>query len=121
MGHDGSAMAGPRSVQPVPPLAAADNWINLPRSASPPLATQFTVNARLGNDTNDFHSLAVDSRGAGYDRVLICRSRDGNDVVAAAGLGEWSEWAIELFRIEGRSQQASVRSNCLDWLPTARD
>ena len=113
MGHDGSAMAGPRSVQPVPPLAAADNWINLPRSASPPLATQFTVNARLGSDTNDFHILAVDSRGAGYDRVLICRSRDGNDVVAAAGLGEWSEWAIELFRIEGRSQQASVRFKLL--------
>ena len=36
MGHDGSAMAGPRSVQPVPPLATADNWINLPRTASPP-------------------------------------------------------------------------------------
>lgn len=114
MGHDGSAMAGPRSVQPVPPLTAADGWQNLPASNSPHLATEFTVNARLGGDSNEFQLLAVDSRGAGYDRVLICRSRDGSDVVAEATLGQWSEWAIELFRIEGKTQTASVRFKLLD-------
>ena len=109
MAHDGSAISGPRSVEPIPPLAAADNWTNLPSSASPPLATSFTVKARLGGDANDFHLLALDSRGDGYDRVLICRNRDGSDVVAASNLGEWSSWAIEQFRIDGNDQQASVR------------
>ena len=113
MGHDGSAISGPRSVESIPPLAAAQGWSNLPQSASPVLATTFTVSARLGGDANEFHLLAVDSRGAGYDRVLICRSRDGSDVAAAADVGGWSEWAIESFRIGGRAQQASVRFKLL--------
>ena len=114
MAHDGSAISGPRSIEPVPPLAAADGWSNLPASSSPPLATSFTVTARLGGDANDFHLLALDTCGAGYDRVLICRSRDGNDVVAASGVGEWSEWAIEQFRINGKEQQASVRFKLME-------
>ncbi len=114
MAHDGSAISGPRSIEPVPPLAAADGWSNLPASSSPPLATSFTVNARLGGDANDFYLLALDTSGAGYDRVLICRSRDGNDVAAASGVGEWSEWAIEQFRIDGKEQQASVRFKLME-------
>ena len=114
MGHDGSAISGTRSVEIIPPLDAAKGWSNLPHGASPAMATTCTVNARLGGDANHFHLLTVDSRGAGYDRVLICRSRDGNDVVAAANLGEWSEWAIETFRINGRAQQASVRLKLLE-------
>ncbi len=117
MAHDGSAISGPRSVEPIPPLAAADNWTNLPSSASPPLATSLTVTARLGGDANDFHLLALDSSGAGYDRVLICRTRDGYDVVAASNLGEWSSWAIEQFRIDGNDQQASVRFKLLELTP----
>ena len=114
MGHDGSAMRGPRSVEIIPQLAGTDGWSNLPQSASPPLATTFTANARLGGDANVFHLLAVDSQDAGYDRVFICHSRNGSDAVAAANLGEWSEWAIETFRIDGRAQQASVRFKLLE-------
>lgn len=114
MGHDGSALSGPRSVELIPPLAAAEGWTNLPTSASTPLATSFVLHARLGGDSNRFHLLALDSRGAGYDRLLICRSRDAADVVAAANCGEWSDWAIESFRIEGRAQQASVRFKALE-------
>ncbi len=114
MAHDGSAISGPASVEIISPLAAAHGWSNLPRSASPALATTFTVNARMRDDANIFQLLVVDSRGAGYDRVLICRSPDGNDVAAAVNLGEWSEWAIDMFRIGGRAQQASVRFKLLE-------
>ncbi|MDE0462297.1 MAG: hypothetical protein OXH93_07810, partial [Caldilineaceae bacterium] len=114
MAHDGSAIQGPRSVEPIESLAAAEGWTNLPESASPPLATAFSVNARLGGDANHFHLLAVDSSGKGYDRVLICRSLDAGDVVAAANLGDWSDWAIQEFQIDGRPQEAAVRFKLLE-------
>lgn len=114
MGHDGSAISGPRSVEPIAPLAPADGWANLPESHSPALASVFTVTARLGGDANEFQLLVVDSQGAGYDRALICRSRDGGDVLAQADRGEWSDWAIEDFQIDGHSQPAAVRFKLLE-------
>lgn len=114
MGHDGSAISGPRSVEPIPPLSPAENWTNLPESHSPALATTFIVTARLGSDATRFHLLAVDSQGNGYDRVLICRSTNGEDLLTTANLGEWSEWALAPFQIEGSSQEASVRFKLLE-------
>lgn len=117
MGHDGSASSGPRSVEPIPPLAPAAGWNNMPHSVSPALGTTFNVSARLGGDANVLYLLAVDSQGMGYDRVLICRTPDGHDVLAAAHLGAWSEWAIGTFRINGRNQQASVRFKLMELTP----
>ena len=114
MAHDGSAIQGPRSVEHIELLSTAEGWSNLPESASTPLATSFSVNARLGGDANHFHLLAVDSTGSGYDRVLICRSRDAGDLVAAAEFGEWSDWAIQDFQIDGRAQEAAVRFKLLE-------
>ncbi len=114
MAHDGSAIEGPRSVEPIEALAAAEGWTNLPDSASTPLATVFSVNARLGGDANRFHLLAVDSTGSGYDRVLICRGRDAGEIVAAADLGGWSDWAIQSFQIDGHAQEAAVRFKLLE-------
>ena len=117
MAHDGSAISGPRSVEPISPLSPADGWTNLPQSRSPVLATSFTITARLGGDANLFYLLVVDGNGAGYDRVLICRSKDGADTVATVNLGQWTEWAIEPFRIDNRSQRASVRFKLLELAP----
>ncbi len=117
MGHDGSAINGPRSVEIIPPLAAADGWRNLPQSEPPALATEFTVEARVGGDANPFFLLALGSRSAGYDRVLICRSRDAGDLVVEANVGEWSDWATENFRIGGRGQRATIRFKLLSLSP----
>jgi len=121
MGHDGSAISGPRSVETVASLSPAEGWSNLPQSGIPPLATEFSVNAREGGDANEFFLLALGSGGAGYDRVLICRSRDASDRVAEAGLGEWSDWAVEYFRIGGRDQRAAVRFKLLKLSPDGSD
>ena len=77
-------------------------------------ATMFTLSTRLDGQAKVFHLLALDSRGAGYDRILICRSQNGNDLVASASLGDWSNWAMETFQINGCSQQASVRFKLLE-------
>ena len=117
MGHDGSAISGPRSVEPIDPLRPADDWTNMPVSQSPALATTFNVIARLGGEANVFHVLVIDSLGNGYDQVLICRTKNGADVVTTVKLDQWSDWAIETFQIDNRHQQASVRFKLLALSP----
>ncbi|NJN83765.1 MAG: hypothetical protein HC802_16810 [Caldilineaceae bacterium] len=115
MGHDGAAVGdAAQSVEPIAPLGPATGWTNLPASASPPLASQIAVRARLGGEANEFHLLAIDSAGNGYDRLLICREADGDSTIAQAGLGQWSEWAIEPFHFDGSQQRASLRFKLLE-------
>ena len=51
---------------------------------------------------------------------MICRSKDGRSRIAAIKLGDWSDWAIEPFRIGGREQRASVRFKLLNLTPDGR-
>lgn len=113
MGHDGAAVEGQRSVEPIPPPQRADGWQNLPLSHAPPLATEVEIRARLGDDVNTLHLLLVDSRGQGYDTVQLCRHEDGDTRIAQTHVGEWSEWAIEALHIDGREQRASLRFKLL--------
>ena len=81
MDHDGTAVRQEqRSVEPILPLTPAQEWRNLPASKAPPLESRIEVVARLGGDVTAFHLLAVDSAGKGYDRVLVCRDRDGEQL-----------------------------------------
>ncbi len=118
MDHDGTAVRrAQRSVQPILPLRPAAGWENLPPSQSPPLESIIEIHARLASDVNTFHLLTFDSRGEGYDRLLICRGKDGGARVAEAEVGQWSDWAIETFRIDGREQRASVRFKVIELSP----
>ena len=118
MDHDGTAVRAAQSgVEPVPPLQPAQGWRNLPDSHAPPLESRIEVEARLGGDVTAFHLLAVDSAGGGYDRVLVCRGRDGGSRIAEARTGEWSEWAVEEFAIDGGRQRASVRFKLMELAP----
>ena len=78
------------------------------------------VHARLGGDVNTFHLLAVDSRGQGYDRLQICRGKDGDSKIAETEVGQWSDWAIEPFEIDGRKQEASIRFKLMELTPTGK-
>lgn len=118
MDHDGTAVRRKqRSIASIPALAQADDWENLPASAKPPLTTSIEVHARLGGDVNAFHVLVTASGNGGYDTVRVCRTRDGDDQVAEATAGSWSDWAIEPFRIDGREQRASARFKLLELEP----
>lgn len=117
MDHDGTAVRELRpSIEDIPPFRPAD-WANLPPSHSPPLASNIEVHARLGGDITRFFLLAVDSRGRGYDRIVLCREEDAHTQIAAADLGQWSDWAIEEFHIDGRQQRASMRVKLLELEP----
>ena len=118
MDHDGTAVRAAQSgVEPIPPLKPAVGWSNLPESHAPPLESRIEVEARLGGDVTAFELLAVDGGGRGYDRVLVCRGRDGARAVAQARVGEWSEWAVEEFAIDGGRQRASVRFKLMELAP----
>ena len=118
MDHDGTAVRGAQSgVEPIPPLQPAQGWRNLPDSHAPPLESRIEVEARLGGDVTAFHLLAVDGAGRGYDRVLVCRGRDGASRIGEARVGEWSEWAVEEFAIDGGRQRASVRFKLMELAP----
>ncbi|MCZ6636382.1 MAG: alkaline phosphatase family protein [bacterium] len=115
MDHDGTAVRRKqRSIEPIPAFQSAEGWSNLPNSQSPPLESVIEVHARLGDDVNTFYLLALDGSGNGYDRVQIYTAKDGNTNIAQSCLGEWSDWAIETFQIEGRDQRASVRFKLLE-------
>ena len=115
MDHDGTAVRQTQlSVAPIPPLAPAEGWDNLPPSEAPPLESTIEIQARLGGDINQFFLLAIDRHGRGYDKIIVCRQKDGREKIAEAEVGAWSNWAIETFRIVERDQRASVRFKLLE-------
>ncbi len=113
--HDGTAVrSDQQGIVTIPVLKAVDGWANLPESHSPLLASIFEINARTGNDKNVFYILAFDSQGKGYDRVRICKEKDGETAIAEIEAGQWSNWAVETFQINGEAQRASVRFKLMD-------
>ncbi|HBY98821.1 MAG TPA: hypothetical protein DEP84_33560 [Chloroflexi bacterium] len=121
MDHDGTAARYlQRSIETIPPLRPAVDWSGLPPSHSPPLASQISIRTGLAGGVIRLHLLVVDHRGRGYDRVLICHRPDGATRIAVAGLGQWSGWAIEAFKVDGREQRAAVRFKLLELTPDGR-
>jgi predicted AlkP superfamily phosphohydrolase/phosphomutase len=118
VGHDGYTMRlGQPSMVPIPYLEPAQRWADLPPSRSQPLESNFWVRDRKSGDLTTFHLLALDSRGEGYDKVMICRERDGGTRIAETERGAWSEWAIESFRVNGKERLASVRFRLMELSP----
>ena len=99
----------------------AVGWENLPPSQSPPLESIIEIHARLGGDVNTFHLLALDSCGRGYDRLQICRRKDGDSKIAETAVGQWSDWAIEPFQIDGQKQEASIRFKLMELTPDGKN
>jgi len=74
-------------------LADASGWVNIDPSYSPAQETSFTVPSFYGPIFN-YYVYISDSSDDGitnYDRVTIAPTKDGQDVVATLGAGEWSE------------------------------
>ena len=121
MDHDGTAVRRTQlGVQPIPRLAKATGWTNLPGSHLPPLETAIEIHARLGGDVTTLYALAIDGDGEGYDRVQICRSKDGHAKLTEVAVGGWSEWVTDEFAIDGRTQRASVRFKLMKLTPAGR-
>lgn len=127
---DPSALQTGQDIDPVS-LEVIDGkgWTNLPASSLPPKEVVLTVRPLArGRDImlrgqegtpRKFYGLVCASGKDGYDRVYICRSRDASDVVAKLGVGEWSDWWVDEFIIDGEKVHGYVSMKLISLSPRA--
>lgn len=115
---DPSALQDVPAVDPVA-TAPADGWTNLPASSVAPREVTLTIQP-LTRGKDDmargregtpfpFHGLIYASGANGCDRIRICRGQDAAESVADLGVGEWSEWWLDSFQIDGEAVSGYVR------------
>lgn len=78
-------------------LKRAMGWSNVPESHSEPLEGLIEVRSKTADSEHVFSVLLIDSEGAGYDRMVLSRSKDADGSVARLSVGEWSDWLRENF------------------------
>ncbi len=115
---DPSALQTGRAFDPVS-IDIAEGWRNLPDSKRAPREVVLTirplargrgdmVRGKVGTPLS-LYGLIYAASSKGYDRVRVCRSRDGHKAVADLGVGDWSEWRLDRFLIDGKGVQGYVR------------
>ena len=115
---DPSALQTGSDVDPVT-INEARNWTALPPSGRPAKEVELTIQPLArGRDPmlrgekgtpKTFYGLIYAAGDNGYDRVRICRSRDGGSAVAELAMGEWSSWWLDQFEIDGEEIGGYVR------------
>ena len=127
---DPSALQEGNQADPVH-LAPADTsrWANMPASALSPKEVELTIQPLArGRDImlrgakgepKRYWGLVYAAGDEGYDRVRICRSRDGNDALADLAVGGWSDWWQGSFVIDGEAVRGYVRMKLIALSPDA--
>ena len=115
---DPSALQTGSDVDPVT-ITEAGNWSNLPSSKRPPKEVLLTIQPlargrdlmlRGENGTpKSFYGLIYAAGDNGYDRVRVCRARDGRSAIAELTVGEWSDWWLDGFVIDAEKIDGYVR------------
>ena len=115
---DPSALQTGSDVDPVT-ITEAGNWSNLPSSKRPPKEVLLTIQPlargrdlmlRGENGTpKSFYGLIYAAGDNGYDRVRVCRARDGRSAIAELAVGEWSDWWLDGFVIDAEKIDGYVR------------
>ena len=119
---DPSALQNVREFDPVV-LREASGWRGLPDSSQPPKEVILTVkpltrgrgemDSRSKGTPKDYHALVYASGRRGYDRVRLCRSKNASKPLADLGVGEWSDWWLDRFEIDGKSARGYVRGKLI--------
>ena len=119
---DPSALQGVREFDPVEVRDAA-GWRGLPASRQPPKEVTLTIQplARGRQDMNrgrkgtpkPLYGLIYANGGRGYDRVRVCSSKNAARPLADLGVGEWSDWWLDRFQIDGKAVRGYVRTKLI--------
>ncbi len=101
----------------------------LPKSNNPLLEVELTIQplARGRENMNrgktgvpkSYYGLIFATGENGYDRIKVYSSRSGDDVVADLGVGDWSEWWLDSFEIDGADVEGYVRMKLITLTSTA--
>jgi len=94
-------------------IVPANGWKNPPFSYSKPLEAELTYTPR-GGKRRSFYMLMVDSKGEGYDKVVISTNKDGKNPVAFISEGEWSKWISLDFETEKGVEEGIFRFKLME-------
>jgi predicted AlkP superfamily phosphohydrolase/phosphomutase len=125
---DPSAAQTGNDVDPVM-IVDAEDWKQLPDSHLPYKEVELTLKmlkrttphmARgiKGEPVNYFGIIYATTQNV-YNRVRICRSRDASDTICDLGVGEWSDWWVDTFVLDGVPLEGTVRMKLLSLSPNA--
>jgi predicted AlkP superfamily phosphohydrolase/phosphomutase len=118
------------AVDPVKLEPASERgWENLPQSALPCLEVELVIHPLKRGRPNMlrgkrgtpkvYFGLIYASGDRGYDRVRICRSRDGDEYIVELQVGKFSEWWLDTFEIDGAPVEGYVRMKLISLSPNA--
>lgn len=101
-------------------LRPATGWQNIPDPTRPALEGFIRLTTTHG-EVRPLYALILNSRGEGYDRVIISTSKNVQDALANIGVDEWSDWCrLEFITEEGR-REGCVRYKLVALTPDAKD
>jgi predicted AlkP superfamily phosphohydrolase/phosphomutase len=103
----------------VTPTPARD-WINLPPGPMAPLEITIEVPPTYARGVG-YHVAIVGTSQAGYDRIIIARSRNARDPVAQLRVGELSDWITETFETAGGTRRGRFRFQLIGLSADASD
>jgi len=115
---DPSALQGGSEFDPVT-MASAEGWKALPESKKPPLEVEMVItplargrapmNRGKKGTPKPFYGLVYATTRRGYDRVMVCKKKDGRSKICDLGVGDWSEWWLDSFEIDGKRVKGYVQ------------
>jgi len=108
---------------------APDSWRNLPGSEKPCLEVELIIEplkrgrpnmlrGRVGTPIT-FYGLIYASGSGGYDRMRICRTRDGENVLTELAPGQWSSRYRESFEVDGAPVDGNICMKLITLTPDA--
>ena len=118
---DPSALQTVREFDPVQ-ISEAKGWRNAPTSSKPLKEVELVIQplvrgrADMNRGKKGIPQVLrglIYARGSGYDRVRICKSRNAASFLADLGVGEWSDWWLDRFTIDGKRVAGYVKTKLI--------
>jgi len=100
-------------------LRKGSGWVQLPESTGTVLETSMLVCPKHQGEDIELHVALLDTKGSGYDRVIIRESKDSPTALADISVGEWSSWSEHRFQMEEEPLAGTMRFKLLELSPSA--
>lgn len=98
----------------------AKGWQRIPVPEAEALECELNIKLNQHRGTLTFHGLIYRSgSGNGYDRFLVCRSKDGSQPLGTVQPGQWSDWIVGAFGQAGELEAGGFRFKLVDMAPDA--
>lgn len=98
----------------------AEGWINPPESKRPCLEFSITVPPTYVEGYR-MNVLVYATTDAGYDRMLISRTKDAGEAITDIGLGEYGPWITMNFKARDYQRDGRFRFQILELSPDGKD